>query len=173
MRFIRKIITGTPPAPHQAATPFSIDRAEIRGGTLRCPDHGSADSFAPTGLVPDATLPDVQGKADIRASAMINGQAATRAGTVNGFDGFLDGNVMPVTLSDRLAGAKVSFVGRFGPSPVPGERKTDPPLGEVPAVLVLLGRAAPGLPAGPGRGRIAVSGMAKLPPRDRSICARV
>jgi len=95
LRFIRKIITGTPPAPHQAATPFSIDRAEIRGGTLRCPDHGSADSFAPTGLVPDATLPDVQGKADVRASAMINGQAATRTGTVNGLAGFPDGNVTP------------------------------------------------------------------------------
>jgi AsmA protein len=156
---------GAPVAAQQASTPFSIDRAEIVGGTLRYLDHGSGDSFTLTDLALDSTLPDFQGKADIRASAMMNGQAVTLAGTVNGFAGFLDGNVMPVTFSGTVAGAEVAFEGRFGVSPLAGEGKIDLNLRDIPAVMALLGRAAPGLPAGLGRDRIAVSGMATLTPK--------
>ena len=156
---------AAPAAPQQATTPFSIDRAEIVGGTLRYLDHGSGNSLTLTDLALDATLPDFQGKADIRASAMMNGQAGTLSGTVNGFAGFLDGNVMPVTFSGSLAGAEASFDGRFGVSPLAGEGKIDLTLRDVPTVFALLGRAAPGLPAGLGRDRIAVSGMATLAPK--------
>ena len=156
---------GAPAAPQQAATPFSIDRAEIVGGTLRYLDHGSGDSLTLTDLALDARLPDFQGEADIRATAMMNGQAGTFSGTVNGFAGFLDGNVMPVTFSGSLAGAEASFDGRFGLSPLAGEGKIDLTLRDGPAVFALLGRASPGLPPGLGRDRIALSGMATLTPK--------
>lgn len=156
---------GAPPAPQQAPTPFSIDRAEIAGGTLRYLDHGSGDSLTVTELDLEAAIPDFQGKADLRASAVINGQAANLAGTVNGFAAFLDGSVMPATLSGTLAGAEVSFDGRLGLAPVAGEGKLDLTLSDVPAVFALLGRAAPGLPAGLGRDRIAISGMTTLTPK--------
>jgi AsmA protein len=153
---------GAPPAPQQAPTPFSIDRAEILGGTLRYLDHGSGDSLTVTALALEATVPDFQGQADLRAAAVINGQAATLAGTVNGLAAFLAGSVRPATLAGTLAGAEVSFDGRLGLSPMAGEGKLDLTLRDVPAIFALLGRAAPGLPAGLGRDRIAISGMATL-----------
>ena len=156
---------GAPAAPQQATTPFSIDRAEIVDGTLRYMDHGSGDSLTATDLALDATLPDFQGKADLRASAMINGQPVRLAGTVAGFAAFAEGSVTPVTLSGTLAGAEVSFDGRFGLSPVAGEGKMDLTLQDVPALFALLGRAAPGLPYGLGRDRIAMAGLATLTPK--------
>jgi len=156
---------GAPPSvPQQAPTPFSIDRAEIAGGTLRYLDHGSGDSLTVTDLALEATLPDFQGKADFRAAAKINDQAGNLAGTVTGFAAFLDGSVMPATFSGTLAGAEGSFDGRLGLSPMAGEGKLDLTLGDVPAIFALLGRAAPGLPAGLGRDRISISGMATLTP---------
>lgn len=155
---------GAPPAPQQAATPFSIDRAEIAGGTLRYMDHGSGESLTVTALDLETAIPDFQGKAEMRASAVINGQAARLAGTVTGFAAFLDGKVIPATLSGTLAGAEVSFDGRLGFSPVAAEGKLDLTFRDVPAIFALLGRAAPGLPAGLGRDRIAISGRATLTP---------
>ena len=156
---------GAPPAPQQAPTPFSIDRADSAGGTLRYLDHGSGDSLTVTDLALEATLPDFQGKADFRAAAKINDQAVNLAGTVNGFAAFLDGSVMPATLSGTLAGAEGSFDGRLGLAPMAGEGKLDLTLGDVPAVFALLGRSAPELPKGLGRDRIAIAGMATLTPK--------
>ena len=156
---------GTAQAPQQAQTPFSIDRAEILGGTIRYLDQGSGDSLTLSEVVLDATIPDFQGMANVRAAAVMNGQAVSLAGTVNGFAALLEGKVVPATLSGTLAGAEVSFDGRLGTAPLSGEGKLDLTLGDVPAVFALLGRTTPDLPAGLGRDRIALSGTATLTPK--------
>lgn len=156
---------GVLPAAEQGATPFSIDRAEIVGGTLRYLDHGTGGSHVLTELALDATLPDFQGEADIRVSAVSNGQAISLAGTVGGFADLLAGKVVPARFSGTTAGAEVAFDGRIGTAPMSGEGALELTLPDIPAMVALTGQTSMALPAGLGRDRIAIAGLATLTPQ--------
>jgi AsmA protein len=155
---------GAAPAAQTAATPFTIDRAQIADGTVTYVDHASGRRFEATEVTLDAAIPDFQGEATLKASARVNGQPVALAGTVSAFAPFLDGQVVPLALTASVGGSEAGFEGRLGTAPLAAEGAASLALGDLPALYALMGQPAPALPPGLGRGSIALTGALTLTP---------
>ncbi len=146
------------------ATPLAIDRATIEGGTVVWIDHRAGTQSALTDLSLDARVPEFQGEATLSASATMGGQAASLDATIDGFAAFLEGQVVPVALTGRAGKNDLAFDGRAGLSPFAAEGEAEATLGDIPALLALVGGSAPDLPEGLGRRSAAVAGAVTLTP---------
>jgi AsmA protein len=146
------------------AAPLAIDRATIEGGTVVWIDHRAGTQTSLTDLSLDASIPQFRGEATLSASATVGGQAASLDATIDGFAAFLEGQVVPVALTGRAGKNDLAFDGRAGLSPLAAEGEAEATLGDVPALLALVGESAPDLPEGLGKRSAAVAGAVTLTP---------
>lgn len=150
------------PAGAAAPTPFTIDSAEIAGGTIRYLDHATGDTITLSEVALHATVPDYGGEARVTAAASANGQLVNMSASVSGFSDFLDGNVVQAVVAGSAAGAEFSFDGRLGIAPVVADGAGVLSVQDVPALSALLGAELPVLPQGLGQDRIALRGAVTL-----------
>ena len=82
--------------------------------------------------------------------------------TLGAYQGFLDGNAVPLDLSLKAGDADVAFSGRGGYAPLQAEGDLTAHLGNLAAISALAGAAAPGLPEGLGARKVSVAGKVTL-----------
>ncbi len=146
------------------STPLSIDRALVEDGTVVFLDHRAGTRSEVRGIALDAAIPDFAGQATLTATAQVNGQAVAVEGTVDAFGPFLDGQVVPVSVTGKTGGSALVFAGRFGLSPLAAEGKVEATLSDLPVLYALAGMAPPDLPEGLGRRSMALDGALTLTP---------
>ncbi|MBE2277786.1 MAG: AsmA family protein [Rhodobacteraceae bacterium] len=150
-----------------AATPgvgraYTLEKGAIRGGTIRFVDHAAGRDVTLDDVDLDLAIPDFSGPFTLKASAVTAGQKAGIVAEIGVFSAFTEGRVVPVTLSATAGGSRLAFDGRAGWQPLVAEGTLEADLADLAAVSALAGTAAPELPQGFGRDRLAVTGSFTL-----------
>lgn len=143
-------------------TPFTLDLAEVSGGSFAFIDHQSGNRLAMTSIDGTARIPAFLGAAQFALSAQMNGQAFDLGFDVAEFAPFLEGKVVGVDLTLAASDAEVTFSGRAGWNPMVAEGALEADLGDLAALSRLAQIAPPDLPEGLGKGGIAASGRVTL-----------
>ncbi len=149
-------------APSTARTPFTIDEALVRGGTVLYADRGRGTETRIEAIDLALRVPDFQGQAEVDLSARFRDRPVTVTGQVSGFADALEGRVVPVALTATAGDSRIGFDGRLGLSPFAGEGAVEADLSDLGALFAVLGQSAPDLPEGLGRRSIAASGALTL-----------
>lgn len=148
-------------APGSATPAIGFDRAVITGGRLRWIDEAAGQDITVAGLDAEISLPDLGSLAAVVATAEVNGTTFGLDASIDGLGQFLEGAVRPIALTLDWTGGEIGFDGRVALAPaLDGDflfEATD--LGPV---MALAGSAAPVLPEGLGRDRMAASGRITL-----------
>jgi len=149
--------TGSGGTSTTSARSFTLDRADVTDGQLTFINHQTGDRHELTGLDATVTLPDYAGPAQIKASAILNGQPLTIDTTIAAFATFLDAGQSPVKLAATIGSARASFDGQAGLSPLAASGVLDADLADLSGPFAALGMAKPALPGGIGKA-VAMSG---------------
>lgn len=142
--------------------PFILDRLEIIGGRFLYLDHRTGTRHELTGIDLETAIPDFDGPVELDLAAMRGGQPFAAQIGVGQFRAFLDGGVVPLTLSAGAGKAAVAFEGRAGWNPAAAEGVLDADLASLAEVAALAGMAPPVLPQGLGAGGVALAGSLTL-----------
>lgn len=137
---------------------FTLAKGAINGGTVTFTDHRSGSSLELTDLDLTTAIPDYEGEVSLSLSANRNGQPFTLDATIGAFRTFLDGKVVPLKARLGAGKAKASFDGRAGWAPLAADGALDADLAGLAEIAALAGIAAPGLPEGLGRNKVAAKG---------------
>lgn len=141
-----------------AGAPFTLDLAAIHDGALGYLDHRTGQAVQITGLDAEARLEEYAGPLAISLSGEIAGQAVSASGSVGSFDKAYAGAVVPVDFAARIGAAEISFGGRGGGQPFAAEGQVEADLGDLAALVAVLGVEAPALPEGLGARSVTLSG---------------
>ena len=141
---------------------YTMDKAVISGGTLLFVDHGTGQRVELSRIEATVKIPDYVGPAQMDLAAVLNGQSFSAGVTLGAYQGFLDGNAVPLDLSLKAGDADVAFSGRGGYAPLQAEGDLTAHLGNLAAISALAGAAAPGLPEGLGARKVSVAGKVTL-----------
>jgi len=137
---------------------FALDVAEISDGSLLFRDMAAGTEIRTNDLNLTLTLPSAEGIARLTGSGAMNGGAVAVEAMVDGLGPLLDGSLRPVTLALTWDGGEAGFDGRFGLSPLGIEGRMALDASDLGPLMAMAGQAAPDLPAGLGRERLAVEG---------------
>jgi len=150
-----------------AATPgagqaFTLEDGQISGGTIRFLDHAAGTDITLDNVDLALKVPDFTGPFTLDASAVSAGRPVTLALAAEVFSAFADGRVVPLTADVAAGGARASFAGRAGWSPMAAEGTLSADLSDLAGLAGLFGAAAPDLPAGLGRDALSLTGQLTL-----------
>lgn len=137
---------------------FSLDVAQISGGSLRFRDLAAGTDMRAEDLSLTLRLPSADGPARLEGRGDLNGTALSVEAVIEGVGPLLEGEVRPVTVSLDWAGGEAGFDGRVGLSPLGVEGAVALDATDLAPLLALAGQAAPDLPRGLGRDRLAIEG---------------
>jgi AsmA protein len=137
---------------------FTLDKAEISGGTILYADHKAGTRVELSQIDATATIPDYVGAAEVSLSAVINGQAFRAKADVAKFQDFLDGKLVGTDLDLTTGAANIAFKGRAAWATQEAEGALVADLADLKAIAALAGAQAPALPAGLGQSSVQVSG---------------
>lgn len=137
---------------------FSLDLAEISGGTLLFRDMAAGTEIRAEALNLSLSLPGAEGVARLSGSGAMNGGAVSVEAAIDGIGALLEGDLRPVTLALDWDGGEAGFEGRAGLSPLAAEGTVALEATDLGPVMALAGQAAPDLPRGLGRDQIAMAG---------------
>ena len=135
--------------PDRAPQAFSVQSLKVSDATLIYDAEGS-DLVSYSGV--DLTLdwPERLGPARIEATLRPTGTPVNVSATIDGFAGFITGDVQPVDVRIQTSDASMTLLGRAGTTgEVAGKLSMDVP--NTDAFFRALGLPAPGLPRGLGR----------------------
>ncbi|MBF9029205.1 AsmA family protein [Rhodobacterales bacterium HKCCE3408] len=136
---------------------LGIGLAEIVGGSLRYIDETTGQTLAFDNVDARLTMPDPDGPADLELSVGTGDERITLTADLAEAASFFAGNVSATDLSLDWSGGSVEFAGRAGLAPaLDGSVTLD--VTDPSPLLSRFGIAAPDLPEGLGRDRIAASG---------------
>jgi AsmA protein len=141
---------------------FSLDLAEISAGSLLFRDEAAGSDVRAEDLTLTLRLPSAEGVARLEGSGSMNGAALSVEAVIDGIGPLLDGDLRPVTLALDWAGGEAGFDGRVGLSPLGVEGAVALDATDLGPLMALAGQAAPDLPRGLGRDRLAVEGAFTL-----------
>lgn len=161
-------ITATTPG---VGAGFTLDKAEITGGSFSFVDHATGSSFAVEEVSGTVRIPSYTGRADVDLTGAVQEQAFAATLAIGSFQDFLDGKVGPLDLTLSAGKAKVDFKGRAGWNPMAAEGDLVADLADLRAVMALTGQAAPAMPQGLGAKSVLVAGAVTLTP-ERSLHLR-
>jgi len=147
-----------PAAGGRGAPPLAVDRAEIRGGSVRYVDHASGRETTVSEIDLDAALPGMNGLAKLEGSARVNGAPLSFDATLDGPGPMLAGETRKTRIEIAIGANKVSFDGSAGLAPVSVRGRLDTELSDLPALLAAAGPDAPALPPQIADARVAVGG---------------
>ncbi|AHM04271.1 hypothetical protein roselon_01912 [Roseibacterium elongatum DSM 19469] len=137
---------------------IGFDRATITQGRVRWIDEAAGQDITVSDLSATVSLPQGAARASLVASADVNGAALSVEATVDGLTGLLAGQVRNATLALEWPGGAAGFEGVVATTPaLAGAISLDAT--DMAPLLGLAGVAAPDVPAGLGRNRIAASGQ--------------
>lgn len=139
-------------------TPFSLDLAEITGGSFRFIDHGAGADISLTAVSGRVQIPVFTGPADIDLIATMNGQEARVIARLAEFKSFLERRLTGIDLSLTAGAAKLAFVGRGGWNPMAAEGELTADLADLAAITRLAGVGRPDLPQGLGAEAVSLAG---------------
>ena len=139
-------------------TPFSLDLAEITGGSFRFIDHGAGSDISLTEVSGRVQIPSFTGPAEIDLTATMNGQEARLAAKLSEFKAFLEGRLIGLDLTLTAGPARLAFGGRGGWKPMALEGDLTADLADLAAITRLAGAPRPDLPQGLGAGNVSLSG---------------
>ena len=137
---------------------FSLDVAEISGGSLRFRDMAAGTDIRAEELTLTLRLPSADGPARLEGRGAMNGAAVSVEAVIEGVGPLLEGELRPVTLALDWAGGEAGFDGRVGLSPLGVDGAVALDATDLGPLLAFAGQAAPDLPRGLGRDRLAVEG---------------
>ena len=75
---------------------YTMDKAVISGGTLLFVDHGTGQRVELSRIEATVKIPDYVGPAQMDLAAVLNGQSFSAGVTLGAYQGFLDGNAVPL-----------------------------------------------------------------------------
>lgn len=157
--FGSRLEDGGPTGAEGASGPapvFALDRATIREGRVLYVDQASGQRFEIDALDADIALP-ASGGATIEAGATINAVALSLTGRIDDLTAFLSGDVRPVAAALDWSGGEMEFDGVASLDPaLEGDIRVEAE--DIGPLATLAGVAAPVLPEGLGRDRMAVTG---------------
>ncbi|NCO21950.1 MAG: AsmA family protein [Rhodobacterales bacterium] len=139
---------------------LTIDKAEVRRGSLRLIDRRSGADRRLGALDVTLGIPSMQGETTFDISALVNGKALRAKGRIEGLAAFMQRGAVPVTMDMTIGSAKVAFAGRGGMSPPAAAGRLSADLGNLSDVMGALGQRPVALPRGLGRDGVAVVGDA-------------
>lgn len=141
-----------------ADTPFTLDLAVIRDGSLGYLDHATGQAVQIGGIEAEARLADYDGPLELALSGEMSGQALVASATVGTFRQAYDGAVVPVEMAARVGDATLAFTGRGSVQPLAAEGQLEAELGDLSDIAALLALEAPDLPEGLGARSVAIAG---------------
>ncbi|KEP71189.1 cell envelope biogenesis protein AsmA [Thioclava dalianensis] len=150
------------PSAGGGVSAFSLDKGEIRDGSVTWIDRASGQHLALTGIDASLALPDFTGPANVSLTGKLNGKAVKAKGTLGAFASFLAGDAVPTDLALTLDTSSIDFKGSFGTSPLAAKGALSADLKEPAALAAMFGQPAPDLPKGLGRDTIAAKGDVTL-----------
>ncbi len=137
---------------------ISLDLAEISGATLLYRDEGAGTQVRVQDVSLSLSLPSADGAARLAGEGTMNGQTVSVEAAIDGVGPMLAGDIRPVVVSLGWDGGEAGFEGRVGISPMGVEGTVALDATDLGPLMGLAGQAAPDLPQGLGRDRIAVNG---------------
>jgi AsmA protein len=145
-------------------SPVTLERGEIRSGSVTFIDHATGETLALTALDADFALPDWNGAATANLKGQLRGRDFSADVTLAKANSALSGELTGLILALQAGAARVGFDGKAGLSPLMAEGKLDADLGDLSALSQLGGVARPDLPKGLGAGAVTVKGDLTLTP---------
>ncbi len=151
-------------APSMAGegTPFTLDLAEISGGSFAFVDHGTGSRTSLTGIDGTLRIPAFAGRAEVDFTAVRHGQAFAAKAVIAEFAPFLEGRVVGLDATLTAGDAQVAFAGRAGWNPMSADGEVTADLGDLAAITRLAGVTRPDLPPGLGAQGVSVKGQMTL-----------
>ena len=137
---------------------LTIDKAEVKRGTLRFVDRRSGGDHRLAALDVTLVIPSMQGTTGFDISALSNGTPLRAKGGIEGLAAFIESGAVPVQADLTLGAASASFAGRAGLAPLAVAGRFNGDLGNLSDVMRALGQAPVALPRGLGREKVAVVG---------------
>ncbi|WP_102106738.1 AsmA family protein [Oceaniglobus roseus] len=137
---------------------LTLDKATLRGGSLRFIDHRTGADHRLAELDLDLAIPSMTGETVFDLKAVSRGQPLRLSGRIQGLAGFLQNGAVPVVANLALGPATAAFDGRAGLVPVAAAGRVTADLKDLAAPMALLGLPKPGLPRGLGAETVALSG---------------
>jgi AsmA protein len=137
---------------------FSLDLAEISDGTVVYRDLAAGTLMRAENLDLTLRLPSAEGEARLTGSGAMNGGAVAVEAVISGVGPLLEGELRPVVLSLDWDGGEAGFDGRVGLSPMGVDGQVALDATDLGPLMALAGQAAPELPEGLGRDRLALEG---------------
>ena len=145
-----------------SATEFTLDKAEISGGSLQFLDHTTGQMVGLDQITLSAAIPKYHGPADLSLSAVMKGQHINVTTKVADFGTFLTGKLGKLVLDGTVGKATLALDGRAGFAPLMAEGKIKADLSDLGALTALAGMAAPALPEGFGARKITLDSALTL-----------
>jgi AsmA protein len=150
---------GSVPAP---ATPFTLDRGRIEGGSLRLRDRQGDRVIALDDLDAVLDIPDLSGPFSLSATGLSRGHPLQLDLTAEVFSAFLAGRVVPLALDLTAGGSEIGFTGRAGLTPLVAEGRLTADLSDLPALGSVLGETLSQPGPGLGQDRLTLTGQLTL-----------
>lgn len=141
---------------------FSLDLAEITDGTVLFRDQAAGTEMRAEDLTLTLRLPEAAGIARLEGNGAMNGATVSVEAVIDGIGPLLAGDLRPVTLALQWAGGEAGFDGRVGLSPLGIDGTVALDATDLAPLMALAGQAAPDLPRGLGRDRLALEGAFTL-----------
>ena len=143
---------------------MTLDRGLIRNGRLLYIDHATGTRLALGTIDAEARLPEPEGEATLSLSAVKDGRKLLAEAKVARFADFVAGRVSGLSFSGGVGDSGFEFDGRMGTAPLVADGAVTADIGDLPALMGLVGLAAPELPQGLGRTSRKISGQVTLAP---------
>lgn len=134
--------TGTAPAGGTGGA-LSLDQVQIRDASVRVIDRAAGLDLTIDGLDADLTLPDFAGPGALTLAGRHAGQSFTAEAQIAAVQGFLEGQVTPLTLTGTVAGARIGFDGRVGLEPLALDGRATFAAPALAPLLALAGQSGP------------------------------
>lgn len=141
---------------------FSLDLAEITAGSVLFRDEAAGSEVRATDLSLTLRLPSADGVARLDGRGSMNDATVSVEAVIDGIGPLLEGELRPVTLALEWDGGEAGFDGRVGLSPLGIEGAVALDATDLGPLMALAGQAAPDLPRGLGRDRLAMDGAFTL-----------
>jgi AsmA protein len=153
--------SGVPASSVQKVT---LDHGLIRNGSLRFIDHANGTNLSLTAIEAELRLPDYDGEALLTLAAQKQGQTMLVDAKLARFGDFAAGKVSGISFSAGIGASGFKFEGRMGVEPMVADGTVTADLGDLAAVMALVGLPAPDLPPGLGQKTRKIAGQVTLAP---------
>ncbi|TDX29222.1 AsmA family protein [Rhodovulum visakhapatnamense] len=142
---------------------LTLDRGEISDGDLVYLDHASGARTELSGVDATIALPDRDGPADLKLTAVLNGQEIGLSARLGHAAALAAGDPTRLTLESALGRASLAFDGQLDLAPLSAEGKLYADLSDLRAIFAAAGATPPDLPPGVGQ-RLVLEGQAAYTP---------